>query len=365
METILAFAFQVFFVAWIIFSAPIYIYRFFTTKILAPLLHRRLGKPMSLLGVTYAAELTHKDASNRPQKCGVVSSIVFKGHVSSEEVKETIRIRWLDKTGRRRDNLEAPGPLCYPELRLYVDSWMGFIFWRKDDHFSLRNHIIVHSIKRDARSEEECANFVRDLMEELLNKPFPPKRSPWEVHIIHNFRHKASSTLSTVLILRIHHCLADGFSILTLLVEDLAGEKLSSMQIPKPVASDRKTLWESLLNVQELGSVLLEIFFTCGYGLGLLFSRNVPFKVTPSTKASSRILITRSNLVSVEKMKQVAKRSGVSLTAVIVSSVAAGLGKSIKYLRSPSINQKYFEHLPCGLTLPLKNHPRNKLLNHL
>lgn len=74
------------------------------------------------------------------------------------------------------------------------------------DDFSVEEHFIL----------EPENSSLSELKSRLIAQPFPNDRSPWSLHVL------ALGEDETVLLLRIHHCLGDGYSILKLIDKNAA-----------------------------------------------------------------------------------------------------------------------------------------------
>lgn len=338
-------------VAYCFVCLPIFLWRVFVTRILAPCFPSGLGNALSSMGSYLGTELSQDLSVHRPPKCGLVSSITFEGVIPVTELEESVKSSWIQKRYKGRH-------LFYPEFQQYAESFMGIMFWKWDKHFDLQNHIMVHSI--DARgSDMESESFMSSFYEKLLNKPFPPKRSPWCIHLVHNYRNsQLSSKTMTILLLHSHHCLADGYSVLKLLIEDLLGGSLADVNMAKPSTNKPKS-YESLLNLRNLikfTNVLEEL----GHSVELSFTFNLPFRAGFGVKPSSKQIFARSPLIPIQKIKQIKKRFDVTFTDVLVSCLSAGVARSMQSTKNFSKR----ENLPMAIILPLKDHPKG-LQNHL
>lgn len=97
-----------------------------------------------------------------------------------------------------------------PELSCRIGTFCGFPCLKKVEEFTVDNHIFL---------EPETSN-LSNLKSRLITQAFPEDRSPWSLHVL------PVGGNETVLLLRIHHCLGDGYSILQLIDKDGAERRL-------------------------------------------------------------------------------------------------------------------------------------------
>ncbi|CAL8085192.1 unnamed protein product [Orchesella dallaii] len=332
----------------ILLFTPIYIYRWCVIKYVACFHKSKFGKPIGSLGSLFAIELLPNFPASKAPKCVVGSKIIIDGHVTMQELEEMFYVKWIG-------NKELTSR--YPEATQYVEKFMGFVFWKKDPYFKIENHLKILSLKgsTEAEMEEELCH----LSEELLNKPFPHKRSPWEAYVVHNYKNdgllKRSKTGElTLLILRMHHTFADGFSVMYAVIEGLLDTPLKDIALP---------------NSKELGLTKLseKVEFGLSFPLRFLrdlseYSRGAFGEKTGFHRVDdrfpSRTLYGRPpDPFSVEKIRITKEKLGVSFTAVVLSVLASAMGKTLGGKRKPV--EKLLTYIP----LPLPGHPR-ELSNH-
>ncbi|CAL8130749.1 unnamed protein product [Orchesella dallaii] len=333
----------------ILLSVPFYILRYLLSKWAKYYSNGAIIEPVSASGNMFAPEL-HPSKIHRPPRCAVVTTITLKGCLTVEEVFKKVKTQWLGEYKGR--------PSRYPELTYYADSWFGFMFWKKDFQFKLENHI--HSFKIVGKTEPEIEEEVRSLTEQLLNKPFPPRRSPWEGFVIQidsNNGHK----LKTKIVLRLHHALADGYSITAALVEGLAGVPLSEVAVntsKSGVPKKRESLVDNLIYYGVFFP--LRVCYDATSFFSWMHATKTPWHVVDEEKKWEQ-LYERSDVIPIENIKGIKNRFGVSFTGVLLSCVSAGISKHMnKKLKG---NQK-FNSISVATILPLSHHP-DKLTNHL
>lgn len=88
---------------------------------------------------------------------------------------------------------------------------MGYKFWEWENNFAVANHVFV--VERDPFDESQ----IPQLAKSLLATPLPKGKSPWDFTLV-------VGESETTIFFRVHHALADGFSIL-FLMQRLFGEE--------------------------------------------------------------------------------------------------------------------------------------------
>jgi diacylglycerol O-acyltransferase / wax synthase len=132
--------------------------------------------------------------------------------------------------------------LCYDRFKKRVVRPMGGVgnaTWEFDPKFDLRSHL--HRIALPSPGDRES---LQEIISDLTATPLDPTKPLWQAHYIENLKNGG-----TVLFFRIHHCIADGISLIRLLlstadlepdapwtssVSEKKGEKISSRDFPPP-----------------------------------------------------------------------------------------------------------------------------------
>jgi diacylglycerol O-acyltransferase / wax synthase len=78
--------------------------------------------------------------------------------------------------------------------------------WVDDKSFDISKHIVVEKLHRVAKVHEQIA--LQDQVAELAMKPLDPRRPLWQMHLIEGYDGGCA------LIVRIHHCIADGIALI-------------------------------------------------------------------------------------------------------------------------------------------------------
>jgi len=193
--------------------SPIYTFRFFVASVVIrfyPAVDKLLTTRSSVFGA---------DNIYEKPKCSIIGSIIVEGTLSVEEARKVAPFLLLDTKNPN-------GTLKRPEFQQYVTPFWGFLAWKWDYNFDIKNHIRMYDGRYQAAflngSKPVNSDAMVEVGEELMVKPFPRQRSPWIFHIIHNYNEndpvlglpvEPKKSAKTAIILQWHHSLGDGFSI--------------------------------------------------------------------------------------------------------------------------------------------------------
>ncbi|MBW2049684.1 MAG: wax ester/triacylglycerol synthase family O-acyltransferase [Deltaproteobacteria bacterium] len=121
----------------------------------------------------------------------------------------------------------------FPRFRKRVvapASGVGVPVWETDGNFDIRSHVQRIALPRPG---DKVA--LQDMVSTLMTTPLDPNRPLWHVYLIENFG------AGCVVFFRIHHCIADGISLVHVLLS--AADR--SPDAPWPTARPRKKRPES------------------------------------------------------------------------------------------------------------------------
>jgi WS/DGAT/MGAT family acyltransferase len=135
----------------------------------------------------------------RPTNLMVINGvIILAAPLALEDLKTVIRQRLLGIRRFRQRPAAAAGPCSTP-------------FWEDDPGFDIDNH--VHRVTLPPVGPAQSAQSVlQDLVSELASIPLDRSRPLWEFHLIEGYRE------GSALICRIHHSIADGVSLVKVLL---------------------------------------------------------------------------------------------------------------------------------------------------
>ena len=101
--------------------------------------------------------------------------------------------------------------LKYSRFRQRVVQDATGATWVEDPNLDIHDHVVREKLPRVARGQEEAA--LKELVGRLATEPLDPNRPLWKMHLVENYRDPDGNEAS-VLIVRIHHCIADGIALI-------------------------------------------------------------------------------------------------------------------------------------------------------
>ncbi len=324
----------------LLFTVLVNIYRLIVI-ILAKWLRPDLGTCMS--GTTNC--MLVNDWFSKHPRSSIIVTIYYKSIHTRKWAEEQVLKRWI--TSKNKNN----GELIYPQFTQYPYRWLGYTFWKNDETFHIQNHVFSHSVTETGESE------LNQLTEKLLNAPFPQKRSPWEIHIIENHKStKFPEKVSSVLVLKVHHCLSDGYSILAALIEGLRETPMSGLVLPKPRHA-QKTLLQKISFILTFPLVFsIELFSVYKYAF-----EYSPWKVKDSEK-KWHMICSQSDLIPIQNIKQIKNKFDVSFTSVLITAISAGITK----INCGHLTDDKYGKTLCLSTLPLNlENRKDRLTNQM
>ncbi|HEX6706260.1 MAG TPA: wax ester/triacylglycerol synthase family O-acyltransferase [Albitalea sp.] len=90
-----------------------------------------------------------------------------------------------------------------------VEDAMG-ANWVADTGFDLSQHVVRHTLKRRRGQSERAA--LQELVGQLSTTPLDPSRPLWQFHFIESYEG------GSALVARVHHCIADGIALISVML---------------------------------------------------------------------------------------------------------------------------------------------------
>ena len=97
--------------------------------------------------------------------------------------------------------------------------------WVDDKNFDLSKHVVIEKLPKVAKGHEQRA--LQDRVGELAMQPLDPKRPLWQFNLVEDFEG------GSVLIVRIHHCIADGIALIAVSMSMVDGGAQPPERAPK------------------------------------------------------------------------------------------------------------------------------------
>jgi len=262
--------------------------------------------------------------------------------------------------------------LCFDRFRQRVNDRDSSPYWEEDPHFNLDNHL--HRVALPAPGDQETLQaFVSDLMSTPLNFARPL----WDLHLVENFGNGCA------VIVRIHHCIADGIALIRVLLSMTDSEPTPTESVvPSPLrdaSSDRSSGVARLLkSVTATAGDFVAGSLDLVRNPGLIFDRarqgvNLAAVIAKLGLMGSDSLTQFKGDLGVRKcaawtepmplndVKQIGKAMGGTVNDVLMTAAAGALRRYLITHRQPVDGVEIRAIVPVNLR-PIKEPPR--LGNH-
>ena len=129
-------------------------------------------------------------------------------------------LRYADLRQRIEDRL-----LKYPRFVQCAVEDLGGATWIDDPVFDLDNHLVIETLARKPKGREQEA--LQNRLAELTMQPLDRQHPLWQFHLVDNYAG------GSALILRIHHCYADGIALLQVMLSMTHESAAGSLALPR------------------------------------------------------------------------------------------------------------------------------------
>jgi hypothetical protein len=290
-----------------------------------------LGRPLSPQSAYFARDDLYVQPGHT-----VTLAFGYDGQITKSQVEK-----------RYKEMLENQ----FPELKQYLSRWMGFFFWADDEGFSLDDHI--------STCDEEIRNIeeLDDRRNAMTNKPFKEGKALWELVLFVNCKFdeetsKANGGMKAACILRAHHCLVDGYSLLKV-INCMTDDKNLFDNLPKPNLPKRSWIGWALFVLRFCVRASLDVLVAAFEANRYQNDWNIPQGNLQGKGFRA------ASVVPLSKVKQIGAKHRVRTSAVIFAAFAGGIRKFME-LKGIKIPKGFTIMCP----LPLPSHP-DHLTNHM
>lgn len=136
----------------------------------------------------------------------IVGVMVFEGRLELAKVKRTLERRFL----------------AYPRFRQRVVQEAGGAWWEDDGRFDIDAHVHRTALPGRAGKAE-----LQALVSDLASTPLDFTKPPWQFHLVDGYQG------ASALILRIHHCYADGIALVRVMLSMTHPSAAGSLALPR------------------------------------------------------------------------------------------------------------------------------------
>ncbi|KQO26236.1 diacylglycerol O-acyltransferase [Acidovorax sp. Leaf76] len=111
--------------------------------------------------------------------------------------------------------------LQYPRFRQRVVEDAAGATWVEDRQFDIAAHVLREKLTAP-KGEKSMQRALQDRVGELAMQPLDPRRPLWQMHLIEDFVGDDGQP-GSALIVRIHHCIADGIALISVTMSIVDG----------------------------------------------------------------------------------------------------------------------------------------------
>ncbi|HEU4326403.1 MAG TPA: wax ester/triacylglycerol synthase family O-acyltransferase [Roseiflexaceae bacterium] len=280
------------------------------------------GKRTEPLSSVDTAWLRMEDPTNLMMITGV---LVFDQPLSLEMLRQVVEQRLLAfRRFRQRVMRPALG--------------LGPPFWEDDPHFDIQAHL--HRIALPAPGDQTT---LQELVSDLMSTPLDFSKSPWQFHLIENYGD------GSVLLARLHHCMADGIALVNILLSmtdtrpegPASNNGTGSLRHERDPLSNLLRQSNAMLNTtrratngllsnpaQALG------FARQGAGLAGTLGKLVLMSADPQTAFKGRLGVAKraawSAPIPLDHVKQVGRMIGGTINDVLLTATTGALRRYLQ-----------------------------------
>jgi WS/DGAT/MGAT family acyltransferase len=107
--------------------------------------------------------------------------------------------------------------------------------WVTDRKFDIHNHVVRVELPKSKRGEDP-QRALEDLCARLAAEPLDPSRPLWQLHLIEHYN--AHGIKGSAMVARIHHCIADGIALISVMMSITDGGAAPPSKKPKAAEED-------------------------------------------------------------------------------------------------------------------------------
>ena len=162
--------------------------------------------------------------------------LLFEDKLDLERLRETLEPRLLEK---------------YDRFSQRVVHHLGRDCWETDPDFFLDNHLVPIGFPHDGNRQQ-----LQTLASDLISTPLERDKPLWCINVISHYQG------GSALIIRIHHCIADGMSLVKLVIsltDDSADPASAELCMSKPTNGAGSNHHESLRDLISHPDHLIEL----------------------------------------------------------------------------------------------------------
>ena len=261
--------------------------------------------------------------------------------------------------------------LKYPRFRQRVVEDAAGATWVEDAQLDVKNHVTLEKLPKGKKIHPQTA--LQDRLGKLAMEPLDPKRPLWQFHLVEDYQG------GSALMVRIHHCIADGIALIsvTMSLVDGGAEPPQRKRRPAPEGAED---WIADSLIKPLTHMAVKALGAAGDGaaksLGLLsdpqkgvagslhmaklayqvLSDAASFALMPddsTTRLKGKPGVAKRvawcDPIPLEEVKAVGKALNCSINDVLLSCVAGAIGEYLRAHGDDVTGQEIRAMIPVNL----------------
>ena len=141
-----------------------------------------------------------------------------------------------------------------------VEDAMG-AQWVDDDHFDIAAHVVAE--KLELAKGQSAMDALKSTVGDLTTAPLNPSRPLWQFHLFEDFE-----TGRSALVARIHHCIADGIALISVMLSITDGGKSPPVRKPRGEEDDGENDWIADYLLKPASDLAVKAIGVYGAGVG-------------------------------------------------------------------------------------------------
>src|SRR6201996_5587585 len=141
-----------------------------------------------------------------------------------------------------------------------VEDTMG-AQWVDDDHFDIAAHVVAE--KLEVAQGQSAMDALKSYVGDLTTQPLNPSRPLWQFHLFEDFE-----TGRSALVARIHHCIADGIALISVMLSITDGGKSPPVRKPRDGDDDSENDWIADYLLKPASDLAVKAIGVYGAGVG-------------------------------------------------------------------------------------------------
>lgn len=240
---------------------------------------------------------------DRPENTAdIVALLELDGLLSPSRLERLLRTRLL---------------ALHPRFRQRVVERAGHPGWERDPRFTLRRHLSRRTLPAAERSK------LAGLLDEIVTEELPAGRPPWKVVLV-------ASGARTLVIVKLHHCIADGFALVSLLLglSDEAAGRRTRAGDPSPAPG----LLASLARALPEGAILGRAPLASARSLWRMVSLDATDGPLRPRPLSGVRRVAWSGSWPLREVRTAARAAGATVNDVLLAALAGALRRRLHAL---------------------------------